>query len=300
MAETMTTPTVTTTIASTESQKEWADNFMAGFDPHAPPLTDEQATIAYKNLIVGYPEVVRSLHTPNPLNEYVALSFLTSPIASYVKVCAVGSIDACNTRAREIIRNVDSRVPVAVGKLGSWCLVTNKPSLVSKETIRLVDNQEIVTEDHAEVLINKQTKEAQAAEALARKEINARVATLTQEEWDNTTAYIRKKVMLFENKKQIDFVKKKLDILQKRQSLLATILYLQRNQYESEWYSKYLETMKEVGMKETDITPDNIAELENDIDKSLLDTPLEDLVESLQEVSLAYSQLTYVSMYESK
>lgn len=262
------------------------DQIRPFFNPSKRHLTHEETSSAARIKLIPFPEVIRSVNDPQvDTDTYVLLSFLKSTEHSYVKVRGFGNLESCKEKAKQIIKSVDSRIPIALARVGQWCYVTSDPAKHSKETVKIIDDKEITHKEHVELLISEHLKKEQESES---KEDS--IDTPVSNDLHN---YIREKVMLYETHKQIQFLKTKLDLLVERQSLLATINKKCSEKYENCWYAEYMKQLSVVGIKTTHITEDKISELEKEI--SLVeDEP--DLKKKLKQNEDKYNGLRYAAV----
>jgi hypothetical protein len=260
------------------------DQILPFFNSLKSYLTIEETLSALDKKLVAYPEVIRSLNDPS--DDYVLLSFLKSPQGCYVKVRGTGNLESCKEKAKNIIQKIDSRLPIAIAKLGQWCFVTTDPDQLSKETIKIIDDKEITHKEHVNILIDEHEKKIKGTE-----EKNERVSTTEMN--DDLNSYIRRKVMLYETYKQIEFLDKKLSLLKERQSLLNSLNNESSDKFENLWYEEYRRQLSQVGIDKTNITLEKISQIE-----SL--TPLivekTQLVEKLTENENNYNNLKYSSV----
>ena len=131
-----------------------SEQILPFFKPNEECLSNQQLSFAVRDKVIAYPEVVRSITDPRN-NDFVLLSFLTSPEHNYVKVRGCGSLPECKEKAKEIIKSVDSRFPIAIAKLGQWCYITSDPEKVSKETIKIIDEKEVTHDENVDLLIKE-------------------------------------------------------------------------------------------------------------------------------------------------
>lgn len=263
-----------------------AEQILPFFDPSKRHLTTEETFAALHQKLVPFPEVIRSLNDPQDNDTFVLLSFLKSSNDSYVKVRGFGNLDSCKEKAKTIMKTVDSRLPIAIARLGQWCYVTEKPDELSKETVKLIDGKEITHKEHVDVLLseheNKKTDEV----------IEARNEPDVDEE-NTLLLYIRFKVMLYETYKQIQFLNMKLDLLKRRQVLINALNKNLSEKYENLWYDEYTSQLSKVGIKSTKITPEKLTEIE-----MLTDLPEDDIdfKKELKKNETNYNNLRYAAV----
>lgn len=263
------------------------DQILPFFDPKKPPLSTEETSAAVNSKLIAFPEVIRSLNDPQLNTEtFVLLSFLKSNDHSYVKVRGYGDLESCKEKAKQIVKSIDSRLPIAIAKLGQWCYVTSEPNKLSKETIKLIDDKEITQQEHVDLLLSEHEKNT----ALNEKPITRS----NDEEKSDITVYIRRKVMMYETYKQIQFLNMKLSLLNERQTLLLHLNDNQRNEFEKEWYAEYLRQLLLVGIKDTNITSEKLKDIESEIPPLLFDSG--DSKEKLKENEEKYNNLKYTTV----
>jgi uncharacterized protein DUF5832 len=282
-----------------------SEQLLPFFKPTAEPLTNEQTLSVLKEKFVAYPEVIRCL-TDTSCNEFVLLSFLKTAEHSYVKVRGYGTINECNEKAKTIVKNVDSRFPIAIAKLGQWAYVTSDPDKVSKETVNVIDDKEITHSEHVDILINEHTTRQMRNEKEKDKDIHTRAATLTTDQRPPLETFIYNKVKVYETNKQIEFLGKKLTLLKDRQALLKAIIQSDP-QFEVCWLKEYKDQLLRVGIKESAITEDAIQTALNNIALPQIYTdthhdvamPLDiqcQLKKRLEEVENEYNNLRYAAV----
>jgi hypothetical protein len=260
------------------------DQILPFFNPKNRDLSDEETNSAITKNLVSFPEVIRSLNDPQLEDTYVLLSFLVSSPHNYVKVRGYGNLESCKKKAKQIVQSVDSRLPIAIARLGQWCYVTSDPIQVSKEKIKLIDDKEVTHKDHVNTLISEHEKNQQANISEQPK--------VTNELKEDLNSYIREKVMMYETYKQIQFLTKKIELLEERQSLIRAINSEYFDEYEESWYREYLTQISKIGIKETNITIDMMKEIEGSIKK----VEGSDLRKRLDEVENKYNNLKYSSV----
>jgi hypothetical protein len=266
-----------------------SDQLLPFFKPYAECLTQEQLMNAVQEKLVAFPEVVRTLNDPQTdEDKFVLISFLKSNQHSYVKVRGYGTFETCRDRAKQIIKSVDSRLPIAIAKLGQWCYVTSDPKQVSKNTIKIVDDKEITQKEHVDLLLAEQ--EAKTKELDKSDDIDTRlkqISTVGKE--DELHEFIRRKVMIYETYRQIEFLEKKLTLLHERQGLL--ILLTSDNPLEHVWYKEYMNTLSRVGIKQSAITPEMLYEIQQKSKESTMNK--DEAKETLTKNEEEYNKLRY-------
>jgi hypothetical protein len=261
-----------------------SDQILPFFKPNYDCLSVEETYSALNKNLIAFPEVIRYLTDPQKDGDsFVLLSFLKSNEHCYVKVRGYGNLDTCKDKAKEIIKSVDSRLPIAIARLGQWCYVTSEPNLVSKETIKLIDDKEVSHKEHVEILISEHERTTKKVD----DEINERDVK-DAEIKDDLASYIREKVMIYETYKQIQFLTSKLNLLKERQSLLIAINKELAEKYESLWYDEYMAQLATSGIKSTNITPEKISQIEEENRELLVGDR-----KRLKEVEKEYNNLRY-------
>lgn len=267
--------------------------YLNNFDPNADPLTLKEAKEAIKDKLLAYPEVIRSIKIPSN-DEYVLLSFLIDKI-NYVRINGYGSLDYVKKKAIDIVKNYDSKLPMIIAKVGVWNPVTNEPNEISQETIKIVDDKVITHNENAKRILDIREKEIEKNQNIKKDDLEHRAKTLLNvEETNILREYIRKKVMLYENERQLEHLKKKENLFEKRKNVLSCILLKTRDNFENKWYDDYLKELKNVGIKETQIKVDSLLEIENYYSNDeLLKLSQEELEEKLSEIQYELNNLQF-------
>lgn len=260
-------------------------------NPSHPALTAEQTETAVKNNLHAYPEVIRSLNDPVQGNNFVLLSFLEGvpehgqEAIRFIKVRDYGNLNFCTTRAKEIIQNTDSRIPIAIAKIGAWCRFTTDPSKFSSETINVIDGKDCTTVSDAASKLAKEFEQKKEDEE-QEKEIarQRRSKVLAEADSKQIKFYILNKVKLFETNKQIKFITKKLECHKKRAEVLSALISKQSDMFEEDWHKKYMDMLMDEDVTKSDITVEVMKELEHVEDKKLLDLSLDELKKIYEDI----------------
>lgn len=260
------------------------DQILPFFNPTINYLTSEETVKALNKNLVAFPEVIRSLNDPQvDTDTYVLLSFLKSQNQeSYVKVRGYGNLESCKEKAKQIVKSIDSRLPIAIARLGQWCYVTPDPKKVSKETIKLIDDKEVTHKEHVDTLLSEYEKNTKNEDEI--KEVPQDLLG------EDLISFIKEKVKMYESYKQIQFLNMKLSLLNERQSILLSINKQSSDKYEEIWFDEYLSQLAKVGIKTTNISIERLKEIENEI---ILINDVTNLKEKLRENESKYNSLRY-------
>lgn len=268
-----------------------AEQILPHFKPGAPPLTFEETESCLKEKLVAYPSVLRSKND-HLSSDYVLLSFLQSPEGSYVKVRGVAdSLEKSKKIATEIVKNIDSYIPIAISKMGEWCFVTNNPEKISQTQYKLIDEKLITHNENVEILKKEVENNTKNQVEKDERLLSKRIELLKENTEDNLKNYIRQKVMLFENEKQLIFAKKKIELFTRKKYLLACLLMKQSEKYDMSWFEDYKKDLLSFGSKPTEVTEEVIKKIQEDIDLSLEDRNEEELQTELMSINTKLNEL---------
>jgi len=230
-------------------------DFYAAFKPTAPLLTDEEALNAIQNKVMLYPEVFRSINDKQTKTKYVLLSFLVHNPSknleniSYVKVrdCC-DTLDECRNKSIELVKQ-DSKHIICIAPVGSWCHVTDNPIEVSKENIKIIDNQEISVDHVGNIkkLEDKLQTEFEQKEKAEELELKQRKERL-QDPVTPLCSYILTKQKIVDTLSQINFYNKKRDLLLRRLMCLQTLVD-KCPEFKDIWFQERLADLNKVNIK---------------------------------------------------
>jgi len=219
-------------------------------------LTEEELELA-KDTVVSFPRVIRSISEKGV--GFAILSFLETNDGSYVKLRGVASTkDECNKLATKILKHCDSKIPLVYVKAGSWVPVTNYPKKIATEMYKLVDGVIVADEkkvdeiDRTEKVLEQyyQNEDAESAREMEKR----RTLLSSQTVDEDVNAYVVKKMMLHETRKQIDFISKKLQLMKDRE--VALIDLMSHDNHENDWYAEYEDKLKKIGQTVTPLNAD--------------------------------------------
>uniref|UniRef100_A0A6C0JQM6 Uncharacterized protein n=1 Tax=viral metagenome TaxID=1070528 RepID=A0A6C0JQM6_9ZZZZ len=263
------------------------------YNEEVPHLNEEQLKQCIKDKVVYYPEVMRSIKDPTSTDECVLLSFLVDANTkkSYVKVRGVGSLTKCKEISRKILKKTDSLLPIVIGKMGVFMLVTNTPENHSETNYKVIDDkilEDQVTDERkileAEIEYNNLKKKQKEQE-----EIETRKSLLTDYSRNDLQNYLDRKVLIYETNKMLEKSEKKSKLLLERMNLINCLLKQKEDEFEIMWYEEYLNQLKKIGCLKTDINEETIHQIQLKTQTSNIS--YEDLIFKLSETNNCLNDL---------
>lgn len=145
------------------------------YDPSHPPLTSEETAEASKKLIRKYPAVDRHKIDPQLTGQVISnVSFmlLKEPtqdgVHGFIKIRGVWpDEERANVECENMIKNIDSTVPIHQLRVGYWHPLTNNEKYTS-------DQMDVQTRDCEMALRDRAAKQAALKNAQLRKELDER------------------------------------------------------------------------------------------------------------------------------
>jgi hypothetical protein len=268
--------------------------FESSFIPDHPPLTNKQTEECIKQKLVFFPEIIRKIRDKSTNDKYVLASFLIGEKYPLIVVRDIGTKSEIKEIAKNVVENIDSKSKIVIFEVNKWVPVIDNPEMYSEENEKIID-KELMKEHEMECKTMMKEKQIMEMKTWNDKELelNERVKILMNsinaEEKIDMDYFIRKKICLIENDKQLRYLRAKADLLEKRSCFLSKILLFLKNDFEKDWFQTYSKKVKEVGIK-TDLDPALIFELQK---SEYLGEKIEVLLSQLKESEIRYGNLKY-------
>jgi len=156
-------------ITNREKRPEW-------FQPEAKPLDEKYHDAAYAGQILTYPRIVRSNKDPIISGQNIGIvSFMQFDkpmklkngrlVYAFFKVRGVyESVDVATAKAKELVRNVDSKFRMLLSPVGEWLPVLDDDSAVK-------DILEVTKDDQEKSLRDEAAKKKQQEDERIMREI---------------------------------------------------------------------------------------------------------------------------------
>lgn len=226
------------------------------YNPYAPPLTDKELEAA-KREVVSFTRVIRSVSEKE--EGFAVLSFLKCDSGdSYVKLRGISQTkEGCNKIATKVLKRIDSKIPLVYVQAGAWIPVTNHPKRIATERFKVVDGA-LVPDANDEIDKTEKVLEQyyQDEDAEHSRELERRRALLSARTVDgDANAYVVKKMMLHETRKQIKFISEKLRLMKNREIALMDLM-AHDSEYEPVWFQEYEAKLGEIGQKPIELDAD--------------------------------------------
>lgn len=206
-------------------------------------LTDEQKNAFIEDKLV-YPVRFNTLRQ-NIIGELYLISFMCIGDRKYIKIRG----HAPNKdKAIELAKNIadsDTYFYIVIGECETWYEVVPQNEIKSRETISLVDQSVILdNEEKIKEQIDKEKQEIQKrVEQLKVK------SKFVSEQVSPLDLLIHNRVKIYDTKRQLEYIQKKFEIMEKRLRCLAGIVnhYEERIDSKEDWYEYYKSKLLETG-----------------------------------------------------